>query len=588
MEYINIEVLKEDSMAGYSFVDEIKDKCNIVDVIGKVVPLKRAGTNYKGICPFHKEKTPSFVVSEQKQIFTCFGCGATGNVISFVEKYYNLDFMDACMKLGEEYGIEIKRGNPAKKEQLEKLYEVNRLAARFFFSNIQKQGNAGLKYMLDRGITIPTIKKFGIGYAEDSWDSLYNYMKSRDIDDDTLIKLGLISKSNGKCYDKFRNRVIFPIINVRGKVIGFGGRIIGEGTPKYLNSPESEIFLKKNNLYGLNLTRSDIAKADQAILVEGYMDVVSLYQSGVTNVSASLGTALTENQARLLSRYTKNIVLSYDSDNAGRNAALRGIDILHGQGLKPRVLHVSDGKDPDEFVKKKGKAAFVELVNNAMLYADYKIDHLISRADLQTTDGRIDFIKQAVQMLRQLGPAERDLYIDRLSQLSGISPGAIRMELSGAGNAPVKAAAEEKSDVEINYDISPVEKNLLKILLTDKSYFDRIKEYSDVFSSTAGKSIYEAMKTVMDECDEIDTGRLRDILDEKSYLALNDISKNVLLGGKENIVFEDCISTIRNIKLKERYSQISSILDLTDDSEKIRELMTEQMEIQKELQRRRP
>ena len=235
--YIDIRIILEVYMAGTGFVDEIKDKCNIVDVIGRVVSLKRAGSNYKGICPFHKEKTPSFVVSEQKQIFTCFGCGATGNVISFVEKYYNLDFMDACYKLGEEYGIEIRRGSPRDRERIERLYETNRTAARYFFDNIRKPGSPGLAYMISRGISVDTIKKFGIGYADESWDGLLNHMKSRGIDEGILMSLGLVSKSGDRYYDKFRNRVMFPIINSRGKVIGFGGRILGDGMPKYLNSP---------------------------------------------------------------------------------------------------------------------------------------------------------------------------------------------------------------------------------------------------------------------------------------------------------------------------------------------------------------
>lgn len=573
-------------MAGTGFVDEIKDKCNIVDVIGRVVSLKRAGSNYKGICPFHKEKTPSFVVSEQKQIFTCFGCGATGNVISFVEKYYNLDFMDACYKLGEEYGIEIRRGSPRDRERIERLYETNRTAARYFFDNIRKPGSPGLAYMISRGITVDTIKRFGIGYADDSWDGLLNHMKSLNIDEEILMSLGLVSKSGDRYYDKFRNRVMFPIINTRGKVIGFGGRILGDGMPKYLNSPESEVFLKKNNLYGLNLTRSEMSSKNQAILVEGYMDVVSLYQAGVTNVSASLGTALTDNQAKLISRYTKNVVLSYDSDQAGRNAALRGIDILHSQGLKPKVLHVTDGKDPDEFIKKHGKPAFDELVEKAAYYADYKIDSLIQRFNLETTDGRIDFIKEAVRILNTLGPAERDLYIGRLSELSGISEGAIRLELSGRKEAPDTAVRRPETAVN-DTGITPVEKNLIKILLNDKSYFNEINDNYDAFESITGKTIFDGIAALIAQYDDINTDRLRDSLDETSLAALDDISLNVIIGGKEKEVLDDCINRVRIQKLQSRYSQISSILDLTDDSDKIRELMMEQMEIQKELQRRR-
>ncbi len=355
-----------------NIVDEIKSRCDIVDVVGRVVSLKKAGSNYKGICPFHNEKTPSFVVSETKQIYTCFGCGATGDVINFVERYYALDFKGAVEMLAKEYGISLEgafRGGKDKDE----YYEINRQAARFFFKALRERANPGYTYMKKRGITEETMNKFGIGYADGNWTSLLDFFKEKGVAEDKLMHLGLISRSGGKYFDKFRSRVIFPIINTAGKVIGFGGRIIDDGEPKYLNSQESSVFQKKNNLYGLNLSKKSVSDEDRIILVEGYMDVVSLYQSGVRNVSASLGTALTENQARLIKRYTKNVILSYDADNAGQNAAFRGLDILYQEGLKARVLRVTDGKDPDEFVKKNGKKAFTELVKNAVPYGDFKI-----------------------------------------------------------------------------------------------------------------------------------------------------------------------------------------------------------------------
>ncbi|MBO5666783.1 MAG: DNA primase, partial [Firmicutes bacterium] len=341
-------------MRSDSIVDEIKSRCNIVDVIGQHVALKRAGSNYKGLCPFHGEKTPSFVVSEQKQIFTCFGCGASGDVIEFTKRYYNLDFQEAVEKLANQYGIEIRKLGGGDSQKKEAMYELNRKAARFYLDAFRKNPNPALQYMFKRGLDAKTLTQFGIGFADEKWDSLYNYLISEGADVNMLMEMGLVSQSKGKYYDKFRNRVMFPIINTRGKVIGFGGRVLDDGTPKYLNSPESSIFLKKMNLFGLNLTRQDINKKDCAILVEGYMDVISLYQAGVRNVSASLGTALTEQQAAMLKRYTKNVILCYESDSAGRAAALRGMDILRAAGCNVKVMHVTDGKDPDEFVKKNG------------------------------------------------------------------------------------------------------------------------------------------------------------------------------------------------------------------------------------------
>lgn len=340
---------------GFSFsnssIEDLKNQVNIVDVVGRVVQLKRAGTNFKGVCPFHNEKTPSFVVSEQKQIFTCFGCGVKGDVIEFVEKHYNLDFGEAVEKIAGEYGITLEKRNYD--DNRDAYYEVNRQAAAFFYKAFTEQANKGYSYMKNRGIDDAVLKKFGIGYADEQWDSLYKYLTAKGVSKEMLLELGLVSESKGKCYDKFRNRVIFPIINTSGKVIGFGGRAIGDDNPKYLNSAESRVFQKKNNLYGLNITRQEIGKSDNAILVEGYMDTISLYQGGVRNVVASLGTALTENQAKLLKRYTGEVVLSYDADSAGRAAALRGLDVLSKENCKVKVLHVTDGKDPDEFIKKR-------------------------------------------------------------------------------------------------------------------------------------------------------------------------------------------------------------------------------------------
>ncbi|MFR7991313.1 MAG: DNA primase, partial [Anaerovoracaceae bacterium] len=368
-------------------IESLKNQVNIIDIVGRCVPLKRAGSNYKGVCPFHSEKTPSFVVSEQKQIFTCFGCGASGDVIEFVQRYYNLDFNEAIEKIAGEYGITLEKN--AYNDRREIYYKVNKMAAGFFYRAFTERANKGYAYMKRRGISPAVLKKFGIGYADEQWDSLFRYLQSQGVDKKIILELGLASESRGKCYDKFRDRVIFPIINTAGKVIGFGGRAIdGRDNPKYLNSPESRIFQKKNNLYGLNISRQSAGKAGYIILVEGYMDVIALYQSGVENVAASLGTALTENQAKLIKRYTKDVVLSYDADGAGRAAALRGIEILKSEDCKVKVLHVDDGKDPDEYIKKNGKEAFLQLVQGALPYADYKLESAKTGFDLNSDEGK--------------------------------------------------------------------------------------------------------------------------------------------------------------------------------------------------------
>lgn len=571
-------------------VDEIKSRCNIVDVIGQVVPLKRAGSNFKGRCPFHNEKTPSFVVSETKQIFTCFGCGATGDVFAFVQKYYQLDFMQAVEKLAKEYGIEVERSFH-KDENKEEAYKINREAAKFFFKAFREKANPGYTYMINRGISHEILNKFGIGYADESWDSLYQHLTGMGFKKEKLLELGLISESKGKYYDKFRNRVMFPIMNTNGKVIGFGGRIIGDGNPKYLNSQESRVFLKKNNLYGLNITRQDIGKENQAILVEGYMDVISLYQSGIRNVSASLGTALTESQAKLLKRYTQNIVLSYDADQAGINAALRGIDILHNENCKVKVLHVTDGKDPDEFVKKNGKLAFKKLIDDALPFADYKFSILRKNIDISKTEGRVEFLKKAAAVLRELSPVEADIYIKKLAQETKISEGAIRLEVNGnnSENKIPERKNTETSDIGKYKDISMIEKNIIKLVVQNSNYYKEFITYKDiVFKSETGLKIFNTIAEIFNDGEDIDINKLADQLETSESTLLSDIMENVKV-SEEKQLFKDCIDTIKSKELVRKEKELIMRLSMADEEENfdsIRKLTEELMNIQKLLKNR--
>lgn len=577
-----------------NIVDEIKSRCNIVDVIGRHVPLKKAGNNYKGVCPFHNEKTPSFVVSDTKQIFTCFGCGATGDVIEFVQKYNNLDFPEAVEKLAGEYGIEIKNSNFHGESERTALYEINREAAAFFYRAFTSAPNPGYEYMKKRGIEPATLRKFGIGYADGEWDSLYQHFIKNGANPQTLLELGLISYSNGKYYDKYRDRVMFPIINTRGKVIGFGGRILGDGTPKYLNSPESSVFFKKNNLYGLNLTRQDINKENYVILVEGYMDVISLYQHGVRNVSASLGTALTENQSAMLKRYTDNVILSYDSDAAGQAAALRGLDILHKSGCKVKVLHVTDGKDPDEFIKKNGRDEFLKLVQNSMSFADYKIHLLKQRLDLGTTEGSVEFLQETAKMLRDLSPVEADIYIKKIARETKISEGAIRLEINGNNNTenarilnPLPAQDSGRGhgrDARNTRSGSMIEQYLIKLMIMKSSYVPRIKQYDWVFQSPSAYKIYELIRSVYQDDQEIDIKKVEDGLEAEDERFFQDIINNIQLADKDERVFQDCVMKIEAARLGKREQeiiQIISILDDEKDRDKIEALTIELMEIQK-------
>ncbi len=582
-----------------SIIEEIKYRCNIVEVIGRHVPLKKAGGNFTGLCPFHNEKTPSFMVSETKQIFTCFGCGATGDAIEFVKRYNHLEFSEAIEKLAGEYNIEVK--HTASKDGYKKeLLEINREAATFFYKAFKRKGNPALAYMENRGIDGETLRKFGIGYADDQWSSLYEHFKEKGIEPKKLVDLGLVTLSKGKYYDRFRSRVIFPIINTRGMVVGFGGRALSnEDNPKYLNSPETLIFQKKNNLYGLNLSRQDIIKENAVILVEGYMDVISLYRQGVRNVTASLGTALTENQGMMLKRYTENTVIAYDMDEAGQAAALRGVDILHKAGCKASVLRLSEGKDPDEFMKNHSREDFYGLIQEALPFMDYKISLLKKKHDLDTAEGSVSFLKEAAVMLATLSPIEADVYVQKIAKESNISAGAIKLEINGNNknkHSVVSRPSHERRSLEAEKkerkNVNALEKYFIKLMLVKSSYVPRVKEYESVFTSAAGQGIYQEIVNQFQPLEEIDLIQLEESLDSQYLHVFRDIMENIHLSDKEDQIFNECVQKLNSWKLKKREREIIDILaafggEETMDQLNIQNLYEELKEIQMQLQDRK-
>ena len=566
-------------------IEEIKSRCNIVDVVGRVVPLKRTGTNYKGLCPFHNEKTPSFVVSEAKQIFTCFGCGASGDTIEFMQKYYNLEFSEAVEKLASECGIVIET-DFKKSEKKDIQYLINREAATFFYKAFREKSNPAATYMQKRGITPEVLNLFGVGFADGEWDSLYLYLKSKGYDEEKLLELGLISESKGKYYDKFRNRVIFPIISTGGKVIGFGGRSLGDDMPKYLNSSESSIFLKKNNLYALNLTKQEIGKTGYGIIVEGYMDVISLYQYGVRNVAASLGTALTENQARLLKRYTNQVVLSYDADEAGKNASLRGMEILHKENFRIKVLSIPDGKDPDDYIKRHGKSGFLQIIKTALPYADYKLELARAGMNMSSTEDRLHFLREAVAVLRSLSPMEADLYIRKLATESGISEGAIRSELGRGSHEKIPIQGGRETEKIMDTTISKLEQNAVMLVLTDSGYLEKLQPYEDLFGSRQGRNIYDVLTKMVADDKPLHPERVREQLEPEEQGVLQNIVDNIKLAGKEEIIFAECMKAYEEECLIKKQHDIILRISLADEQEnpdEIRKLTEELMEIQKKL-----
>lgn len=433
-------------------IEEIKSRNDIADVISNYIQLKPSGSNYKGLCPFHGEKTPSFYVNTSKQIFKCFGCGEGGDVVSFIMKIENLDFMDSVKFLAEKSGIEINnkidQKTKLKLEKIKKLQEINVEAARFFYyCLVEMNGNPGISYLRKRGLDEKTIKNFGLGYAPDSWNSLKNYMLKKGYKIEDLVECGLINHKKEKniFYDKYRNRVIFPIFDYKSNIIGFGGRVLDHSLPKYLNSPESDVFNKRLNLYGLNFSRKFIGNKRELVLVEGYMDLISLYQFGIKNVVATLGTALTESQADLVKKFADSVVISYDSDSAGINAALRAIHILENSGIKVKVLDLGEYKDPDEFIRSKGLSEMLNAIENSSDSVKFKIDTLFKNYDKTDRKEIMLFLKEAVKIVRRIkSPIEINYYIDYLASITSTNQEIIKNEIFGNNLANTKIIYKNK------------------------------------------------------------------------------------------------------------------------------------------------
>ncbi len=418
-------------------ISNICDENDIIDYVSQYVQLKKSGRDYSGLCPFHHEKTPSFHVSREKQLFHCFGCGASGNLVQFVMRTENLDFVDALKLLADRAGIIIPEddGNFSDEnhEKKKRILEMNKYAARFFYDCLKDKstGEKGQQYFVKRNIPWKTVTVYGLGYAPDGRDMLLKHLTAKGYKTDEIVEAGLAVSRDGKIYDKFRDRVMFPIIDVRGNVIGFGGRIMhdnkeinGYKIPKYLNSPETPVFDKGKNLFSLNLAKN--AKASEIILCEGYMDVISVYQAGIKNIVATLGTAITENQAKLMLRYAGEILICYDSDEAGTKAALRAIDVIADAGGRSRVIRLKNAKDPDEYINKNGVEKFKEAVRNAVPATEFKISLIKKQYDTTSTEGKILFIDEVVKIFARLKDAvEVDAYITKVAEDTGISRDAI-------------------------------------------------------------------------------------------------------------------------------------------------------------------
>ncbi len=470
-------------------IEEVRSKNDIVDVISTYVRLQKKGSSYFGLCPFHNEKSPSFSVSRPKQMYYCFGCGAGGNVFTFLMEYENYSFVEALKYLADRAGVDLPEQEYSKeaKERADTkaiLLEINKLAAQYYYVQLKnEQGAHALAYLKNRELSDDTIRAFGLGYSNKYSNDLYQYLRSKGYQSEMLLKAGLVSMDERQgVYDKFWNRVMFPIMDANSRVIGFGGRVMGDGKPKYLNSPETIIFDKSRNLYGLNRARS--TKKPYFLLCEGYMDVISLHQAGFTNAVASLGTALTAGHASLIKRYVQEVYLTYDSDEAGTKAALRAVPILKDVGITARIIRMEPYKDPDEFIKNLGAEAFEERIGKARNGFMFSLEVLEKDYDLHTPEGKTDFMREAARRLTEFDEEiERKNYIEAVAAAYHVGNEDLqklvaRMAIQAGQASPARRPKPVKHQPKGKEDgIVKSQKILLTWLIEDVSIFRQIEPY---------------------------------------------------------------------------------------------------------------
>ena len=476
-----------------SFIEEIKNSNDIVDVVGEYVTLKRAGPSYKGLCPFHKEKTPSFSVSSERQIFHCFGCGVGGDVIRFIMNAENVSFQEAVEILAERAKIDLPQDNNnidlARVKFKERLFEVNLASAKYFRDNLYSpEAKIAQEYANKRKLDNETVKKFGLGFAFGIKNDLFKHLSSLGFTPDEMVSAGVVIKNENGYVDRFRQRLMFPIFDIKERVIAFGGRVLDDSLPKYMNSPETPIYSKSRNIYALNFARR--AKVTKLLMVEGYMDVISLHKAGIPNAIASLGTALTEQQGRLMRKYAPEIILGYDADGAGQAAILRGLDILAAIGCNVKVMKITGAKDPDEFVNKYGPEKLMKLMDNAITLVEFKLDIIKKNSDINSVDGKIAYLNNVATVLAKINNSmERELYINRVSSELGIGVEAIYAEINkkmfGNSNKVAKithkvieSSVSKQNAEDVPMNVYNAEKLLIYLLCqNEQRIYKEIKKY---------------------------------------------------------------------------------------------------------------
>lgn len=583
-------------MVRYSeeLIDNIKNSNDIVDIISQYVTLKRSGRNFFGLCPFHKEKTPSFSVSPDKQIFHCFGCGVGGNVIHFISKIENVDFKESLDMLAERAGITLPTlDNTAdgKRQALkEKIYQINKEAALYYHETLYKPiSKPAQEYVKKRKLDNKTLKDYCIGYAPINCN-IYKHLKEKGFNEEEILASDLVIKKGNLFIDRFKNRLIFPIQDVRNRYIAFGGRVLDNSLPKYINSPENLVYSKARNLYGLNVAKNN--KLEKLIIVEGYMDVVSLHQRGIENVVASCGTALTEAQGRLLRKYAEKIIISYDSDSAGQAATLRGLEILNNLGCDIRILQMEGAKDPDEYVIKYGNGRFNSLVDNAISLVEFKVKVLKKNLDLENVNDKIKFLNEIAKLMTSVdNKIEQEVYIDKISREYDVSKEAIYAEINKLNYSKNQGQKilENKFIRNINKKEETVPQSLIKrenmiigLLLNGKlKVYNQIKKIlsPEDFKKEENKEIMQKLYEEFEKGNSNIDNILEIFNDNEEILSiLTGIMAEDYEIKDDNKAIEDLINNYKKEKLTNRKKEIIETLNSKEKNEEEIKLLEEELQ----------
>jgi DNA primase len=567
------------------FLSELRARTDIESVISPYVNLSRRGRLVKGLCPFHNEKTPSFTIYTDSQSFYCFGCGAGGDAITFVRRIENLDYVEAVKVLADRAGMKMPEDgyDDSMAKHRQRILAANREAAKFFHSMLMSEkGKIGLDYFLGRKLTMQTIRHFGLGYAPDSWDDLLKYMRSKGFTNQELYDANLVrmSNKNGKAhyYDNFKNRAMVPIIDLRGNVIAFGGRVLDDSKPKYINTSDTLVYKKSNGVFALNFAKN--GNPSQIIVAEGYMDVIALHQAGFTNSIACLGTALTQEQARLVSRYADEVVLSYDSDEAGQKATRRAIDIFSKTGVKIRVLKLTGGKDPDEIIKRFGKEKFRSLIDGAANDIEYSILRERDKYDLDSIDGKTKFLTAVSAVLADANPIEQDAYAVKLASEMGISKDAIMQEIRRAYKRKAEARRKNQFSEIVRETVSPkdeinperakhlraakAEETLISSLMLNPDFYRKIKDEitEDLFVTEFNKRVYIAIATRLSEGRSIE---LSMFAAEFTPEEMGRLAQFEAMGSGISNTIEECRDCIKVLKQEKSGKSGVNAAELSDE-----------------------